>query len=39
MIEPYKFEPVARSDSSAQSDTEVDDDDSGDEESLRSRDW
>ena len=39
MVEPYQFEPVASSESSAQSDTGVDDDDSGDEERLRSRDW
>ena len=37
-VEPYQFEPVA-SDSSAESDTEAEDDDSGDEERLRSRDW
>ena len=36
-VEPYQFELVA-SDSSAESDTEVDDD-SGDEQRLRSRDW
>ena len=38
-VEPYRFECVTSSDSSAQSDTEVDDDDLGDEERLRSRDW
>ena len=37
-VELYQFEPVA-SDSSAESDTEADDDDSGDEERLCSRDW
>ena len=36
--EPYQFEPVA-SDSSTESDTEAEDDDSGDEDRLRSRDW
>ena len=37
-VEPYQFEPVA-SDSSTESDTEAEDDDSGDEDRLRSRDW
>ena len=37
-VEPYQFEPVA-SDSSTVSDTEVEDDDSGVEDRLRSRDW
>ena len=37
-VEPYQFEPVA-SDSSTESDTEVEDDDSGVEDRLRSRDW
>lgn len=39
IVEPYRFEPVASSDSSLQSDTELDDDDSGDEERLSSTDW
>ena len=34
----YQFEPIA-SDSSTVSDTEVEDDDSGVEDRLRSRDW
>ena len=38
-VEPYQFEPVASSDSSAEPDTEVEDDDSGDEERLRSTNW
>ena len=37
-VEPYQFEPVA-SDSSTESDTEAEDDDSGVEDRLRSRDW
>ena len=37
-VKPYQFEPVA-SDLSAESDTEAEDDNSGDEERLRSRDW
>ena len=37
-VEPYQFEPVA-SDSSPESDREVEDDDSGDKERLRNRDW
>ena len=37
-VEPCQFELVA-SDSSAESDTEAEDDDSGDEQRLRSRDW
>ena len=37
-VEPFQFEPVA-SDSSTESDTEAEDDDSGDEDRLRSRDW
>ena len=37
-VEPYQFEPVA-SDSPAESDTAAQDDDSGDEERFRSRDW
>ena len=36
-VEPYQFEPVA-SDSSAESDTEAEDDDSGNKEGLCSRD-
>ena len=38
IVEPYLFEPVA-SDSPAESDTEVQDDNSGDEERFCSRDW
>ena len=37
-VEPYQFEPVA-SDSSAESNTEAENDDSEDEDRLRSRDW
>ena len=39
IVEPYRFEPIASTDSSLQSDTELDDDDSGDEERLSSTDW
>ena len=39
IVEPYRFEPIASSDSSLQSDTEPDDDDSGDEERLSSTAW
>ena len=35
-VEPYQFEPVA-SDSSVESDTEAEDDNSGDKERLRSK--
>ena len=38
IVKPYQFERVA-SDSSSESDTEADDDDSVDENGLRSRDW
>ena len=38
-VEPYQFEPVASSDSSAEPNTEVEDDDSGGEETLHSTDW
>ena len=37
-VEPYQFEPVA-GDSSTESDTEAEDDDSGVEDRIRSRDW
>ena len=37
-VEPYQFEPVA-SDASTDSDIEADDDDSGVEDRLCSRDW
>ena len=37
-VEAYQFEPVA-SDSSTEADTEAEDDDSGVEDRLRSRDW
>ena len=37
-VEPYQFEAVA-TDSPAEPDTEAEDDDSGDEERLCSRDW
>ena len=37
-VKPYQFEPVA-SDSSAESDTEAEDDHSGDKDRLHSRDW
>ena len=38
IVKPYQFEPIA-SDSLAESDTEAQDDDSGDEERFCSRDW
>ena len=38
IVEPYQFEPIA-SDSPAESDTEAQDDDSGDKERFYSRDW
>ena len=37
-VEPYQFEPIAN-DSSTESDAEAEDDDSGVEDRLRSRDW
>ena len=37
-VKPYQFEPVA-SDSPTESDTESEDDDSGVEDRLSSRDW
>ena len=37
-VQPYQFEPGA-SDSSTESDIEADDDDSGVEDGLCSRDW
>ena len=39
IVEPDRFESIAISDSSLQSDTEFDNDDSGDEERLSSTGW